>query len=106
MLLILVHSHLTKIRDYFHNMSIALLLMLLFMILILQWSHHYVRTHAVTETCAIATFRNFARSHPLYKLLRPHLRTSVRITTSGRAELLPPFTPANLTVAICKLNEF
>lgn len=64
-----------------------------------EWAYHYVLTHAVSETIAISTFRNFARSHPMYKLLRPHVRTCVRINTFARVVLLPPLTPANLSVA-------
>uniref|UniRef100_H2YS71 Lipoxygenase domain-containing protein n=1 Tax=Ciona savignyi TaxID=51511 RepID=H2YS71_CIOSA len=62
-----------------------------------EWIHHYLYTHAVSETFAIATFRNFSRNHPIYKLLRQHVRTAPAINTDARVLLVPHGSLANMS---------
>ena len=42
------------------------------------------------EPFCISLFRCLPRCHPVYKLLRPHLRTVVAINQGARDDLLPP----------------
>lgn len=65
-----------------------------------QWYEHFFLTHSVMEPFSVAVFRNFPRSHPVYKLLRPHLQTVSAINVQARALLLPPDTKANQALAI------
>uniref|UniRef100_F7AWK4 Lipoxygenase domain-containing protein n=1 Tax=Ciona intestinalis TaxID=7719 RepID=F7AWK4_CIOIN len=60
-----------------------------------EWIYHYLQTHAVSETFCIAMFRNLPRNHPMYKLLRQHLRTAPAINTDGRLLLVPTGSLAN-----------
>ncbi|CAK8695673.1 unnamed protein product [Clavelina lepadiformis] len=64
-----------------------------------EWDAHLFSTHIFIEPFAISLFRCFARCHPLYKLLRPHLQTVVAINTEGRPTLIAPGSPANKAIA-------
>jgi len=54
-----------------------------------EWSYHFLLTHAICEPVCIALFRCLPKSHPIYKLMRPHLQTVVWINTDARHELIP-----------------
>lgn len=55
-----------------------------------EWLVHFLRTHLSMEPIALALFRCLSNSHPVYKLLRPHLATIAAINAVGRTSLLPP----------------
>jgi len=55
-----------------------------------EWIMHFLYTHNVMEPFCISLFRCLPRCHPVYKLLRPHLRTVVAINQGARDDLLPP----------------
>ena len=50
-------------------------------------------------------FRCFSRSHPIYKLLRPHLQTVSAINTLGRELLIGAAAVANFTLSLSKYDE-
>ena len=47
-----------------------------------------LRTHLTTESFALSTWRNLASSHPVFKLLQPHIYGVLAIDTIGRKELI------------------
>ncbi|KAK9157033.1 hypothetical protein Scep_003607 [Stephania cephalantha] len=49
---------------------------------------HWVRTHACTEPCVIATNRQLSAMHPVYRLLHPHLRYTMEINALARDALI------------------
>ena len=53
-----------------------------------QLSSHYLTCHAAMEAYAVALMRNIPDPHPLYKLLRPHVRSTMAINTKARESLL------------------
>lgn len=65
-----------------------------------EWHYHFLLTHNVMEPFAVALFRNIPRSHPLYKLLRPHLQTVSAINTAARQSLIGKGSEANKALAI------
>nr|XP_002122603.3 allene oxide synthase-lipoxygenase protein-like [Ciona intestinalis] len=65
-----------------------------------QWVYHYLYTHAIIEPFTIALFRCLPSAHPIYKLLRPHLRTVVAINTEARLVLIPPNARGGQSMAI------
>ena len=54
-----------------------------------QWIYHFLHCHFMMEPIALALFRCFSKVHPVYKLLRPHLKTVCAINEVGRKVLLP-----------------
>jgi len=46
-------------------------------------------THASIEVFQVGIFRNLSQAHPIYKLLRPHVRTVASMGELARALLLP-----------------
>ncbi|KAF3784586.1 putative linoleate 9S-lipoxygenase 5 [Nymphaea thermarum] len=53
-----------------------------------QLISHWLKTHATMEPFVIATNRQLSVMHPIYKLLRPHLRDTMYINALGRQLLL------------------
>nr|XP_043904894.1 arachidonate 12-lipoxygenase, 12R-type-like isoform X2 [Solea senegalensis] len=53
-------------------------------------THHLLCTHFMAEVYAIATLRCFPAIHPLYKLLVPHIQSSIHINMMARSLLLGP----------------
>jgi len=54
-----------------------------------KWVYYYFNTHGCMEPFAYTLFRCLPCSHPIYKLLRPHLITVPAINTIAREALLP-----------------
>jgi len=54
-----------------------------------EWIYHFLHCHFMMEPIALALFRCFSKVHPVYKLLRPHLKTVCAINEVGRKVLLP-----------------
>jgi len=54
-----------------------------------EWRYHYLNTHGFPEPFLVASFRCLSTAHPIYKLLRPHLRTVASINQKGREVLIP-----------------
>jgi len=54
-----------------------------------EWIYHFLHTHSIMEPVSVSLFRSLPKAHPVYKLLRPHLRTVSAINTEGRNVLLP-----------------
>ncbi|KAK7880222.1 hypothetical protein WMY93_033105 [Mugilogobius chulae] len=53
-----------------------------------QLDSHFLRTHMMSELCAVATVRNLPSVHPLHQLLMSHLQTSLQINFQARTILL------------------
>lgn len=55
-----------------------------------EWVYHFLYTHNTVEPFACSLFRCLSRTHPVYKLLRPHVMTLPAINTVSRHVLLTP----------------
>uniref|UniRef100_A0AAV2K366 Arachidonate 15-lipoxygenase B-like n=1 Tax=Knipowitschia caucasica TaxID=637954 RepID=A0AAV2K366_KNICA len=53
-----------------------------------QLDSHFLRTHILSELCAVATLRQLPEVHPLHQLLMSHVQTSVQINFQARAVML------------------
>ncbi|GAQ79298.1 lipoxygenase [Klebsormidium nitens] len=53
-----------------------------------QLGQHWLRTHAVCETYALAMRRQLSEVHPLFKLLIPHTRYTMDINNKARVSLI------------------
>ncbi|EYU46317.1 hypothetical protein ABFS82_04G054000 [Erythranthe guttata] len=49
---------------------------------------HWLRSHACTEPYIIATNRQLSAMHPIYRLLHPHLRYTMKINALARGGLI------------------
>nr|XP_039250397.1 allene oxide synthase-lipoxygenase protein-like [Styela clava] len=65
-----------------------------------QWIYHFLWGHALPETAAVAMFRNLSRTHPIYKLVRPHLQHVVVINQFARDVLIFDNSTSNYTKSI------
>ena len=54
-----------------------------------QVVERHLKTQLTMEAFAVATLRNLPSSHPIYKLLLPHLRYVISINVQGRQYLYP-----------------
>uniref|UniRef100_A0A3B4A8H3 Lipoxygenase domain-containing protein n=1 Tax=Periophthalmus magnuspinnatus TaxID=409849 RepID=A0A3B4A8H3_9GOBI len=53
-----------------------------------QLDSHFLRTHMISELCAVATLRQLPAVHPLHQLLMSHVRMSLQINLQARTVLL------------------
>ncbi|KAG2683763.1 hypothetical protein I3843_10G048700 [Carya illinoinensis] len=53
-----------------------------------QLVHHWLRTHACMEPFIIAAHRHLSVMHPIYKLLDPHMRYTLKINAMARETLI------------------
>ncbi|XP_059657730.1 lipoxygenase 6, chloroplastic-like [Cornus florida] len=53
-----------------------------------QLVNHWLRTHACMEPYIIATHRQLSSMHPIYKLLRPHMRYTMELNALSRQSLI------------------
>lgn len=53
-----------------------------------QLVNHWLRVHACMEPVIIAAHRQLSIMHPIFKLLKPHLRYTLRVNTTARETLL------------------
>ncbi|CAL8146467.1 unnamed protein product [Prunus armeniaca] len=53
-----------------------------------QLIHHWLRTHACMEPLIIAAHRQLSVMHPIYKLLNPHMRYTLKINALARQFLI------------------
>ncbi|KAI9079314.1 hypothetical protein K1719_038715 [Acacia pycnantha] len=72
-----------------------------------QLVHHWLRTHACMEPFIIATHRQLSVIHPVFKLLLPHMRYTLKINAMARETLInaggvieSDFTPAKYSMQI------
>lgn len=49
---------------------------------------HFTRCHACAEVCAVATRRKLSAWHPIFRLLIPHFKDTLRINANARQSLL------------------
>lgn len=94
----------TKIDQYFLFNDI--LVVRLIRCRSLQWYYHFMLTHGVMESFAVAVFRNLPRSHPVYKLLRPHLQTVTVINLLARNSLILADSAANNAMGLGDTTAF
>eukprot|EP00257_Ricinus_communis_P005152 XP_002519072.3 linoleate 13S-lipoxygenase 3-1, chloroplastic [Ricinus communis] len=66
-----------------------------------QLIHHWLRAHACMEPFIIAANRQLSAMHPIYKLLKPHMRYTLAINAQAREVL----TNANGIVESCFAPE-
>ncbi|MED6194296.1 hypothetical protein PIB30_027274 [Stylosanthes scabra] len=50
--------------------------------------HHWLRIHATMEPFIIAAHRQLSVMHPIYKLLRPHMRYTLKTNATARETLI------------------
>eukprot|EP01018_Ginkgo_biloba_P006620 Gb_10646 [translate_table: standard] len=53
-----------------------------------QLVNHWLRTHACMETYVIAAHRHLSFMHPIFKLLKPHMRYTMEINAFARHSLI------------------
>ncbi|KAG4971477.1 hypothetical protein JHK85_037898 [Glycine max] len=53
-----------------------------------QLVHHWLRTHACMEPFIIAAHRQLSAMHPVFKLLKPHLKHTLQINALAREALI------------------
>lgn len=53
-----------------------------------QLVHHWLRTHACMEPFIIAAHRQLSVMHPVFKLLKPHMKHTVQINALAREALI------------------
>ncbi|KAL5765072.1 hypothetical protein ACOSQ2_017666 [Xanthoceras sorbifolium] len=53
-----------------------------------QLVSHWLRTHCCTEPYIIATNRQLSAMHPIYRLLNPHFRYTMKINAQARRDLI------------------
>ncbi|XP_017434832.2 linoleate 13S-lipoxygenase 3-1, chloroplastic [Vigna angularis] len=53
-----------------------------------QLVHHWLRTHACMEPFIVATHRQLSVMHPIFKLLKPHLKHTLQINALAREALI------------------
>ncbi|PRQ28946.1 putative linoleate 13S-lipoxygenase [Rosa chinensis] len=53
-----------------------------------QLIHHWLRSHACMEPFIIATQRQLSAMHPIYRLLKPHIRYTMKINALARQFLI------------------
>ena len=63
-------------------------------------------THNVMEPFAVSLFRCLPRSHPVYKLLRPHLQSVPGINSQARVTLIKSGTDVNKSLAMGKKEYY
>jgi len=55
-----------------------------------QLDVHALRTHLLSEPWEIALMRNLPSAHPVYSLMKPHMRHTLQINMMARASLIAP----------------
>ncbi|RYR36021.1 hypothetical protein Ahy_A10g051084 isoform C [Arachis hypogaea] len=53
-----------------------------------QLVHHWLRTHACMEPFIIAAHRQMSVTHPIFKLLKPHMKCTLQINALAREALI------------------
>ncbi|MED6130653.1 hypothetical protein PIB30_002767 [Stylosanthes scabra] len=53
-----------------------------------QLVHHWLRTHACMEPFIIAAHRQMSAMHPIFKLLKPHMKCTLQINALAREALI------------------
>ncbi|KAM1571791.1 hypothetical protein EV2_037829 [Malus domestica] len=53
-----------------------------------QLIHHWLRVHACMEPLIIAAHRHLSVMHPIYKLLKPHMRYTLKVNALARQVLI------------------
>ncbi|GLT78832.1 hypothetical protein SLA2020_503560 [Shorea laevis] len=73
-----------------------------------QLVSHWLRTHCATEPYIIATNRQLRVMHPIYRLLHPHFRYTMKINALARESLIngngiieTSFTPRKYSMELC-----
>jgi len=55
-----------------------------------QLDVHALRTHLLSEPWEIALMRNLPSTHPVHRLMKPHMRHTLQINMMARASLIAP----------------
>jgi len=64
-----------------------------------QINTHALRTHLVSEPWEVAIQRNLPTSHPVFKLVHPHMRYTLQINMMARSSLIAPGTVFDMFIA-------
>ncbi|XP_042384066.1 putative lipoxygenase 5 [Zingiber officinale] len=73
-----------------------------------QLVNHWLKTHACMEPFIVAAHRQLSAMHPIYKLLKPHMRYTLQVNALARQILISgggiiesSFTPGPIGMEIC-----
>ena len=67
---------------------------------------HLVRAHMIVEVFEVAMHRALPNSHPIHKMLDPHMEYTMAVNNSARTKMLAPDGPIDRTMAIGAVGAY